>query len=57
MENSERLVVLPLAMGSFDYVRLSPHFAQDDRFFSSFVDAMGRQWSNSTKGINSGGNA
>jgi hypothetical protein len=24
-------VVVPTGMGSFDYVRLTPHFAQDDR--------------------------
>jgi hypothetical protein len=33
--------VLPPAMGSFDCVRLSPHFAQDDRFFDA-CDGIGK---------------
>jgi len=26
-------VVVPTGMGSFDYVRLTPHFAQDDKIW------------------------
>jgi hypothetical protein len=32
VERSFRPVVPEADMGSFDYVRLPPHFAQDDRF-------------------------
>ena len=31
VENFHRPVVLRTCVGSFDYVRLAPHFAQDDR--------------------------
>jgi hypothetical protein len=29
-------VVVPTGTGSFDYVRLTPHFAQDDRVWGEF---------------------
>jgi hypothetical protein len=31
VEKFEGPVVLPTGVGSFDFVRLAPHFAQDDR--------------------------
>jgi hypothetical protein len=31
VEILRRLVVLPTHPGSFDFVRLAPHFAQDDK--------------------------
>jgi len=33
VEISAGPLVLPAGMGSFDFVRLAPHFAQDDSVF------------------------